>query len=283
MKMIKLLMLAFSLLYFIPEVDAQKTLKLDSLFSDNIGETRKFYVLHPSDYQQRSYPILYVLHGAWGRYTNWIEKTKIQDHAHDLPVILVFPDASNSFYVNSVANEDKRYADYILKDLFQYAEQKYQADTLHRGIAGLSMGGYGAFYLATKAPERFTFAAGLSSALSAPGKRYQTPTENELKNPLVQMVVQAFGMPDEEIYPLYHPPTIAANIPNESLPYFYLVHGIQDGYKDFLPAHREIAQTFSERDIAFEYHEVPGKHDWEFWNKHMPDILNKFIQLTGQK
>jgi len=261
-------------------LSGQKALILDSLYSPSIQETKKFYVLAPEDYRSTSYPVLYLLHGAWGGYKNWIEKTDIKGHASTLPMVLVFPDAGNSFYINSVQFPEKKYADYILKDLMTYAEQKYKVDTLSRGIAGLSMGGYGAFYLATKEPERFIFSAGLSSAYSVPGQRYDELTETELKNPLVQMLISAFGTPNADNYPRYYPPEIVKVLSTKKLPYFYFVHGIQDGYRDFLPAHRAMTETMAAREIPYEYHEVPGKHDWEFWDTHVRAVLRKFLELT---
>jgi len=260
----------------------QHQLILDSIYSPNLKETKKFYVLAPKDFETKTYPVLYLLHGAWGGYKNWVEKTQISNHVHSIPVVLVFPDAGNSFYVNSVKFPERKFTDYILKDLLSYVEEKYNIDTLKRGIAGLSMGGYGAFYLASRAPQRFIFSAGLSSAFSVPGQRYDGLSESELKNPLVQMLIGAFGEPDSEVYPQFYPPEIAKTISTDKLPYFYFAHGIQDGYKDFLPAHRLLAEVLSERNIPYEYHEVPGKHDWEFWDTHVQPVLAKFLSLSNQ-
>jgi putative tributyrin esterase len=261
---------------------SQHILITDSLFSSSINAWKKYHVLSPENSPvDKKVPVLYMLHGGWGNYTNWIQLTKFQEYAQDMDMIFVFPDAGNSFYVNANGDKNQNYADYILKDFMGHIEQSYPVDSLRRGIAGLSMGGYGAFYLACQAPERFIFSAGLSAALAIPGDGTRALSEDELKSPVVQMLIHIFGMPDTDIYPKYYPPALAAGLdPNGKLPYFYFVHGQQDHYTSFLPAHRELTEALHKSGILYEYHEYPGKHDWEFWDMHVRGVLEKFEEIT---
>lgn len=260
---------------------AQQQLILDSLYSSSINAQKKFYILVPEK-ADGPLPILYLLHGGWGDYKDWTERTNLQEIVKDLPIIIVMPDAGNSFYVNSVANPEQRYTDYILDDLSDYVEKKYSVDSSRQGIAGLSMGGYGAFYLSSLQPERFLLSASLSGAIAIPGRNYE-PIDSSEMNPLIKMLIDVFGPPDSTTYKKLYPPDFAQNLNPEIVPYYYFVHGVQDHFKNFLPVHRELTEVLREKGIAYEYHEVQGKHDWKFWGKHIPEVLELFLELCEEK
>lgn len=260
---------------------AQQKLILDSLYSPSINAHKKFYILIPEKVEG-PIPVLYLLHGAWGDYKNWTERTNLQEIAKDLPMIIVMPDAGNSFYINSITNPNQRYADYILYDLSDYVEKKYSVDTSRQGIAGLSMGGYGAFYLASQQPERFLLSASLSGAIAVPGRNYE-PIDSSEMNPLIKLLLDVFGPPDSTTYKKLYPPDFAQNLHPEKVPYYYFVHGVQDHFKNFLPVHRELTDVLHEKGIAYEYHEVQGKHDWKFWGKHIPEVLRLFLNICEEK
>ena len=278
--MITRFVLYFSLLGLSISSVAQQKLILDSLYSPSIDAHKKIYILVPEK-ADGPLPILYLLHGAWGDYKNWTENTRLQEIAKDLPMIIVMPDAGNSFYVNSISNPSQKYADYILEDLSDYVEKKYSVDTARQGIAGLSMGGYGAFYLASLQPERFLLAASLSGAIAVPGRNYE-PIDSSEMNPLIKILLDVFGPPDSTTYQKLYPPDFAQNLNPETVPYYYFVHGIQDHFKNFLPVHRVLTEVLRQKGIAYEYHEVQGKHVWKFWGKQIPEVLELFMQLCEE-
>jgi S-formylglutathione hydrolase FrmB len=131
-----------------------------------------------SDPVKRRYPAVYLLHGYQGSHKQWMAGGKewnIRDAMDKLiragkvrEMILVMPDARNryggSFYTNSVATGN--WEDYIAQDLVAFVDGAYRTlpAAASRGIAGHSMGGYGALKLAMKHPDRFGAAYGLSSA-----------------------------------------------------------------------------------------------------------------------
>jgi S-formylglutathione hydrolase FrmB len=126
----------------------------------------------------RRYPVVYLLHGYQGTYKQWMGDGKgwnIRDVMDQLirdgkirEMILVMPDAHNkyggSFYTNSVTTGN--WEDYLTKDLIAFVDSRYRtlASASSRGIAGHSMGGYGALKLAMKHPNRFGAVYGISSA-----------------------------------------------------------------------------------------------------------------------
>jgi S-formylglutathione hydrolase len=161
----------------------ETTIDSPSLKGNLVGDpTRRplSIYLPPSYYDQptRRYPAIYLLHGYQGSHEQWMAGGKewnIRDVMDALirdgkvrEMIVVMPEANNryggSFYTNSVATGN--WEDYIAQDLVAFVDGKYRTvpAAASRGIAGHSMGGYGALKLAMKHPDRFSAAYGLSSA-----------------------------------------------------------------------------------------------------------------------
>jgi S-formylglutathione hydrolase FrmB len=131
-----------------------------------------------SDRPARRYPALYLLHGYQGSHKQWMAGGKewnIRDVMDKLirdskvrEMIVVMPDATNryggSFYTNSVTTGN--WEDCVAKDLVAFVDARYRTRpaAASRGLAGHSMGGYGALKLAMKHPDQFAAAYGLSSA-----------------------------------------------------------------------------------------------------------------------
>jgi enterochelin esterase-like enzyme len=137
---------------------------------------RKYAVYLPPDYEtsQRSYPVLYLLHGAGDDQTGWVqfgEVLTIADAAiksgDATAMVIVMPDANTGKrgYVNDVKGE-WRYEDFFFQEFMPYIESTYRikGDKRYRAIAGLSMGGEGTFIYALHHPELFSAACPLSAA-----------------------------------------------------------------------------------------------------------------------
>jgi len=145
----------------------------------NIGAKQAKVYLPPDYDANRSpgYPVIYMLHGYGGDYTFWQGVEDIKDIADYListgqmeSMIIVMPDGNNalggSFYTNSeylpsYPSVFGRYEDYIVNEVVSYIDANYNTipDRDHRGILGISMGGYGACKLAFKHPDVFGAAA----------------------------------------------------------------------------------------------------------------------------
>jgi putative tributyrin esterase len=119
-----------------------------SFRSKSLQREMAYCLLLPADYEtsKRSYAVLYLLHGLWGSENDWLAKTNIAEQARMLPLIVVMPQADDSWYVNAATRPEAKYEDYVLGDLVQEIESRYRAEKSRdaRFIAGLSMGGYGA-------------------------------------------------------------------------------------------------------------------------------------------
>lgn len=259
---------------------AQPIARVDSFYMPSLGKTMKLSILLPARYNPKSrYPVLYLLHGYTGSNQDWPSRTKIRDYVRDIPLIVVMPDAENSWYVNSATEPNDRFEDYLVKDIPRYINNMYSIDTTRQGIAGLSMGGYGAVMVALKHPTRYRFAASLSGALTFP--RGLNDTTRPAERALFPSLRRAFGeRPNSErtmgdVFLLYR------QTAKDSLPYLYLVIGTQDGFRSFLPAHRAFTDLLRSYGAAYEYHETPGGHNWQYWDREILPILKRMREVLS--
>src|SRR4051812_40437628 len=135
-----------------------------------LGRKVKYRVVLPASYGSTAhrYPVLFLLHGVFGGFENWETLTDVTRYAGAAEIIIVTPDAANSWYVNSATNPSLRYEDFVVQDLIPDVDETFRTlrSSHRRAIAGLSMGGYGALKLAINYPGTFDFAGSISGAFN---------------------------------------------------------------------------------------------------------------------
>ncbi len=242
-----------------------------------LGRTISYRILYPikyysADKRDTRFPVLYLLHGVSGQSNNWLKKTGVAGYATQYDLFIVMVEGGNGWYTDSATIPPDKYESYILSELIPDVEKRFRVSTQREGraIAGLSMGGYGAFKFGLKHPEMFALAASMSGAFGA-----ASWTEKELKDPGAarDSVLQTFGPADS--------PTRAANdvfkLAREvsakrikPLPYLYF----DCGTEDFLFSNnRELVSLFVELKIPHEYRQLPGTHAWTYWDGQIQEIL----------
>jgi putative tributyrin esterase len=252
--------------------------RLDSLFAPSVGRTMKYVVLLPAERDPgKRYPVLFLLHGLYGNHTDWTSRTRLAEYSGSLPILIVMPDAENSWYTNAWNDTLGRFEDFIARDLPSEVANKYGADTSCQAIAGLSMGGYGALKIGLKYPQKFFFAAGLSSAITVP-REYDDRAKSNASGVMIESLRKAFGGGSTSFLAANDVLSLAGVVRGR-LPFFYMVHGVGDGYTAFLPAHRVLAETFRSRNVPYEYHEVQGEHSWVFWDREIQPVLHRLMEL----
>src|SRR5688572_835458 len=148
----------------------EKTVK-----STILGKNVIYTIVLAADYDEseRYYPVVYLLHGYTDDNTAWLQFGEVNRYADKAiadgtipPMIIVMPDADSSFYINSYDGKEK-YEDFFIKEFIPSIEKTWRikAQKRFRGVAGLSMGGYGTLIYSIKHPEMFAAAAPLSAAV----------------------------------------------------------------------------------------------------------------------
>jgi enterochelin esterase-like enzyme len=151
------------------------------------GQKRSFLVYLPYSYrtpqgQKKRYPTLYLLHGSPGQPKDWLNGGQASESADTLiatkqiaELILIIPDGSGrpgatAEWANSF-DQRQRIETYVTSDLIPYVDKHYRTipDAAHRGIAGLSMGGFGAMNIAVHHPDLFGSVISLGGYYQAEG------------------------------------------------------------------------------------------------------------------
>ncbi len=152
-----------------------KVIEQRTVRSSVLGKEVKYTIYLPADYStsERSYPVVYLLHGYTDDNTGWLQFGEINRLADKAiaegtipPMIIVMPNGDSSFYINSYDGKEK-YEDFFTSEFIPAIERTYRikGDKRYRGIAGLSMGGYGTLIYTLKHPELFSAGAALSAAV----------------------------------------------------------------------------------------------------------------------
>lgn len=258
------------------------TVIIDSMYSQSLKSYSKFNVVLPPNYYTSDdrYTTIYLLHGYGGGYNDWVTKTNLAYYAKNCNFIIVTPDGQNSWYVNSTEKKNSNYEDYIIKDLIPHISKNYRAlDTRHgRVIAGLSMGGYGAIRLGIKYPGSFFYAAAFSGAFHVI-ERIRDGKENST---LVTDSKKIFGATETDLWKDGSTQTLLEKANINSLPYLYISCG-KDDSQQLLESNRALVQTLQQKKILYEYHELPGAHNWVYWEKGVIDLLFQLSNFNSLK
>jgi enterochelin esterase-like enzyme len=240
----------------------QGTLLDDRLLSPIIGDSFPYRVYLPPGYQssaQKRYPVLYMLHGAGGNYTEWTDSFLPEQAdrlmvAHEIPpMIVVMPDDGGQTYWANWSEGGPRWADYLTEDIVSTIDQRYRtpATAQSRAIGGLSMGGLGALNLAFQHPDIF----GVVGAHSPSVRLEPDPTLWFLQG-------QTFWDND--------PVWLAQNRPGLDSLTIWLDAGDEDIW---LPNIEAVHAALVDEGLHPIWHVFPGPHEAEYWIEHVPDYL----------
>lgn len=219
-------------------------------------------------------PVVYLLHGGGGSFRDWSDYSDAARFA-ERGLILVMPEGNDSYYVNAVERPQDRYEDYIINDLIADVESRFPvaAGRTTRAIVGVSMGGYGAVKLALSHPELFVFAGGISPAVDVPSRRFSIKRIGQWRHHS-----SIFGPWGSQSRRNGDPFVLARTVDPARTPYLFLTCGAQEG---LLPANRNFAALLERRNFRYEFHVVPGGHDWNQWDKLLSSVFQSLCEHMG--
>lgn len=287
----------------------QPELRTVTFDSPAVQRTMKYNILLPAGYEATTarYPVLYLLHGVGSNYTAWGLENEAPFYAGlygDL--IVVMPDVGNTWYVNWAAAEGEashNWETYIVEDVIGHVDTHFRTINQREGraISGLSMGGYGAFMLGLRHPERFISIGSTSgylgyartAATSLRNPLSRTPRRRARSSKLTEGLAQyqhradstigipGFSSPHErtprgrpfaslEQAEAHDPFKLVAQIPPDQLPHIYLDCGTDDTLRGFAT---EFAQVLLEKAIPFNYMQMSGQHDAAYWMQALGHMM----------
>lgn len=242
-----------------------------------------YTVYLPADYEssQRTYPVVYLLHGYTDDNTGWLQFGEINRLADKAiadgtipPMIIVMPDADSTWYINSYDGKEK-FEDFFVKEFMPTVEKTWRikGEKRFRGVAGLSMGGYGTMIYALKHPDLFAAAAPLSSAVltdddisSMPDDRYNFPFAPLYGRGLKGTERLNKAWYDNSVLKLVE------TLPENSLK--SVRYWIDCGDDDFLTIGNCMLHIgLTKRRIPHEYRVREGAHTWNYWRTGIIDAL----------
>lgn len=200
----------------------------------------------------KHYPVLYLLHGAYGCYRDWPKKANLDSLASHYSTIIVCPDGQDSWYFDSPIDPTFQYETFISKELVDYVDAHYRtiATPTMRAITGLSMGGHGALWNGFRHPDVFGSCGSMSGGVDIsryPGKWH---------------IDERLGSYDgnEQVWQSH---SVISLVPTLK-PGQHII--IDDGTDDFFyDININLHKALMERNIPHDFIIRPGAHTWTYW------------------
>ena len=211
----------------------------------------------------RGHPTLFLLHGMSDDETIWTRSTSLERYAARLGLAVVMPNVHRSFYTNML--HGYRYWDFVSQELLAKARSFFPLSSAREDnfVAGLSMGGHGAFKLALRLPQVFAAAASLSGVADVTEFRQSRALDYDL-------IFGSEGPARGSEHDVFHlASALAAS--GEPRPRLYQCCGTEDF---LLAQNRALRDHLQPLGYDYLYEEGPGDHDWEYWDKMIARTLS---------
>ncbi len=219
------------------------------------------------------YPVLYLLHGAYGCYNDWSHKANLDALANKYNVIIVCPDGQDSWYFDSPIDPKMQFETYVSKELVNYIDSHYRtfANRYMRAITGLSMGGHGALFLAFRHPDVFWSCGSMSGNMDIT----QNPDSWHIKDRLGEYDKNKQRWRDHAVCSLIDQ---VKNCPLQPAQNIIIDDGLNDIFiKNNIALHEQLVEAGIDHDFTVR----PGRHSWDYWvnslDYHMMFFQKAFI------
>jgi enterochelin esterase-like enzyme len=265
--------------------NAQGKVLTKQIIKSTILHKEVHYTIYlPEGYEknERKYPVTYLLHGHGDADDGWVQYGEINRLADAAikkgtlpPMIIVTPDGFKSFYMNA-ADGSLNYEDFFIQELIPHIEKTYTAKTekRFRGIAGLSMGGYGSLLYALKYPQLFVAAAPLSAAIWT-NQDFENMSESMYGSYFADVIGKNLKGKDR-LTPTWYANSIFSIIDKKTTQELSAVkYWIDCGDDDFLTiGNAQLHISLTNKKVAHEFRMKDGIHSWTYWRMGVIDGLS---------
>lgn len=238
-------------------IDKDSTIQIASISSSILNMDVNYSVYLPPSYESSGpFPVLYLLHGYYGNHLDWPRNGMRQIMDRELnsdnstEMIVIMPDGMDSFYIDDFDERKLDYEQFFFQEFVPEIESKFnivKAKT-HRGIAGLSMGGYGTTIYGLKYHHLFSFAYSMSGVVFL----------------------------DEKFENIFEIVNSKTSTELTQLPKIFL----DCGTEDFLFESNDYLSNFlTQKNIDHTFIKGDGAHEWSYWVNSLPTVLNEYSKL----
>ncbi|MCI4666634.1 MAG: esterase family protein [Bacteroidia bacterium] len=254
--------------------ETRQILDTVEVFSNSMSKEVAVTVVLPSNYNDRSvnkYPVIYLLHGAFGGHLDWIKSAPLESLADQYGFIFICPNGHPfGWYLDSPVDTNFRYEEFMTEELVPWVAQNYRGHTEpeKRAICGLSMGGHGAFYLSFRHQDIW----GVCGAISGGMDLRPFPDNWELTKRLGKLDSDKGNW-------LKYSVVGQLDSLNNQHPKIYFDCGESDFFIDVNAA---LHDSLTRRGIEHIYKTRPGAHDWDYFAASLPDQLEFFAEEMGR-
>ena len=235
-------------------IDKDSTIQIASISSSILDMDVNYSVYLPPSYESCGpFPVLYLLHGYYGNHLDWPRNgmRQIMDRelnsGNSTEMIVIMPDGMDSFYIDDFDERKLDYEQFFFQEFVPELESKFnivKAKT-HRGIAGLSMGGYGATTYGLKYHHLFSFAYSMSGVVFL----------------------------DEKFENIFEIVNSKTSTELTQLPKIFL----DCGTEDFLFYSNDYLSNFlTQKNIEHTFIKGIGAHEWSYWVNSLSIAINEF-------
>jgi len=217
---------------------------------------RRMHVYTPPGYEKnnKSYPVLYLVHGAGDSDHSWATVGRANNILDNLiavgkaePMIIVMPNGHTPDRPKNAGNmlQNSDFSDDLLKVIIPYIDKNYRtiANAGNRAMAGLSMGGAHTIQNGLPHPELFHYIGVFS--ISGGGEQYEKANDAALKKAAaaIKLVYYAYGRED----------FVARNTD-------------------------QLKGTLNKYGIRLTLHETSGGHTWINWREYLNDFVPRLFK-----